>query len=183
MAKCLSLTAALSFPEPALFQGGPCKKINIYLQEVFQPFGHKFQGNAREFHFVGFVSSARRSYCHPNLMHLPNTFTNHTVFNNKLLQPIQAPHGTILGQLGDNFGTALGPHVYFLVITGGAYLKWSFFFTKFPLKNSGETIDTVFLLKSTAHSSATNFKTFFRCSLVSSINRASSSLTSKPRAL
>ena len=73
VAKCLSLTAALSFPEPALFQGGPCKKINIYLPKVFQPFGHKFQGNAREFYFVGFVSSARSSYCHPNLIHLPNT--------------------------------------------------------------------------------------------------------------
>ena len=120
VAKCLSLTAALSFPEPALFQGGPCKKINIYLPEVFQPFGHKFQGNTLEFHSFAFVSSARSSYCHPNLMHLPNTFTNHTVFNNKLLQPIQAPHGTILGQLGDNFGTALGPHVYCLVTTGGA---------------------------------------------------------------
>ena len=165
MAKCLSLTAALSFPEPALFQGGPCKNINIYLQEVFQPFGQKFRGNTLEFHFFNFVSPARRSYCHPNLIL-------------KLLQPIQAPHGTILGQLGDNFGTALGPHVYCLVTTGGVI-----FFTKFSLKNSRGTIDTAFLLKSTAHSSATNFKTLLRCSLVSSINRASSSLTSKPRAL
>ena len=73
VAKCLSLTAALSFPEPALFQGGPCKKINMHLPEVFQPFGHKFQGNALEIHFFGFVSSARRSYCHINLIHLPNT--------------------------------------------------------------------------------------------------------------
>ena len=120
VAKCLSLTAALSFPEPALFQGGPCKKINIHLPKVFQPFGHKFRGNALEFHFFGFVSSDRRSYCHPYLINLPNTFTNHIVFNNKLLQPIQAPHGKILRQLGDNFGTALGPHVYCLVTTGGA---------------------------------------------------------------
>ena len=117
----------------------------------------------------------------------PKHFTNHIVFNNKLLEPIQAPQDTILGQLGDNFGTALGSLVHCLVTTGGAYLcpmgsKWSFF-TKFSLKNSRETIDTVFLLKSTAHSSVTNFKTFLRCSLVSSINRASSSLTSKPRAL
>ena len=93
VAKCLSLTAALSFPEPALFQGGPCKKINIYGQQIV------------------------------------------------------------------------------------------IFFTKFSLKISRETIDTAFLLKSGAHSSATNFKTLLRCSLVSSINRASSSLTSKPRAL
>ena len=143
MAKCLSLTAALSFPEPALFQGGPCKKINIYLPEVFQPFRHKIQGNALEFHFFGFVSSDRRSYCHPYLINLPNTFTNHIVFNNKLLQPIQAPHGKILRQIGHNFGTALGPHVYCLVTTGGVI-----FFTKFSLKISRETIDTAFLLKS-----------------------------------
>ena len=186
MAKCLSLTAALSFPEPALFQGGPCKKINIYLPEVFQPFGHKFQGNAREFHFFWFCQLCQEVLLPSQPDPPPKHFTNHIVFNNKLLQPIQAPHDTTLGQFWYSFGTTcllLSDHWRSVPLPYGQQMV--ILFTKFSLRNSRETIDTAFLvlLKSTVHSSATNFKTLLRCSLVSLTNRASSSLTSKPRVL
>ena len=114
----------------------------------------------------------------------PKHFTNHIVFNNKLLQPIQAPHDTTLGQFWNSFGTTcllLSDHWRSVPLPYGQQMV--ILFTKFSLKNSRETIDTAFLLKSTAHFPATNFKTLLRCSLVSFTHRTSSSLTSKPRAL
>ena len=117
MAKCLSLTAALSFPEPALFQGGPCKKINIYLPEVFQPFGHKFQGNAREFHFFWFCQLCQEVL----LPSQPDPPPKHFHKSHRIQQQATTANsgttwhnfGTTWGQFWNSFGTTclmLGDH-------------------------------------------------------------------------
>ena len=78
----------------------------------------------------------------------PKHFTNHIVFNKKLLQPIQASHDTTLGQFWNSFGTTcllFSDHWQSVPLPYGQQMV--ILFTKFSLKNSRETIDTAFLGK------------------------------------